>query len=381
MNVAHHKSEKTPPNKENSLLVNGFSSRFHTSTTIDKEKTIKSESSLGFSDVESSLESSPRTYIYSGTTTKHFSGKKKRRKTSETLGIKRASKLKLVKFLGELKQEKYADSMSKCGERWSAMTCGDHIASKIPFHRCNIRFCPVCANRRAARFVRKYLVFVVAFIALNLSYKPCLLTLTQKKIKGESKREARARILASFKKVIRRKFFDEYFAGGIWAGEVTENSLGNHFHLHLFVFRRKFIDEKLLKSEWSKVSPGAKNLNIKLIDSVENGLREVIKYISKPIPSENLTLQSVREILELKGLRMIDTFGDFRNFCRDYEPPEDEESETVESAKRDFVAGECCPHPNCGKPLFERILTDVELIAFHRRRERNWREKPVFIGL
>ncbi len=304
-------------------------------------------------------------YLDSGTTTKHFRGKKKRRKTSETLGIKRASKLKLVKFLGELKQDNYADSMSKCGERWSVMTCGEHIASKIPFHRCNIRFCPVCANRRAARFVKKYLVFVAAFIALNLSYKPCLLTLTQKKVKGESKKEARARILKSFKQLTRRKFFAEYFAGGIWANEVTESETGNHSHLHIVIFRRKFIDAKLLKSEWSKVSPGAKNLNIRLVDSLEKGLRETIKYISKPIPAENLTLTSVREILELKGLRMIDTFGEFRSFCRDFELPEADE---MESDKVDFVIGECCPA--CSKPLFEQIISDVELIAYHRRRER-----------
>ncbi len=370
MSVVAQQSGSNAPLSEDSNLIHCFNSLDPTDTPIRRERTVTATNSLDSFNVPATLKPLPRTYLDSGTTTKHFRGKKKRRKTSETLGIKRASKLKLVKFLGELKQDNYADSMSKCGERWSAMMCGDHIASKIPFHRCNIRFCPVCANRRAARFVKKYLVYVAAFIALNLSYKPCLLTLTQKKIKGESKKEARARILKSFKLVIRRKFFAEYFAGGIWAGEVTENESGNHFHLHLFVFRRKFIDAKLLKSEWSKVSPGAKNLNIKLIDSLENGLREVIKYISKPIPAENLTLQSVKEILELKGLRMIDTFGEFRNFCRDYELPEDEESELVGSDKPDFVAGECCPHEGCGKPLFERILTDVELIAFHRRRER-----------
>jgi hypothetical protein len=306
-------------------------------------------------------------YLDSGTTTKHFPGKKKRRKTSETLGIKRESKLKIVKFLGELKQDNYADSMSKCGARWRAMMCGEHIASKIAFHRCNIRFCPMCANRRPARYVKKYLVFVAAFIALNLSFKPCLLTLTQKKIKGESKKDARARILKSFKQLIRRKFFDEYFAGGIWACEITESETGNHSHLHIFIFRRKFIDAKLLKSEWSKVSPGAKNLNIKLIDSLESGLRESIKYISKPVPAENLTLQSVKEILELKGLRMIDTFGEFRKFCRKNKIVDDA-LESEESEKSDFVVGECCPA--CSKPLFEQILTDVELIAYHRRRER-----------
>ncbi len=317
---------------------------------------------------QSAQKPSPQTYLDSGTTNAHFSKKKRRRKISETLAIKRQTKLKIVKFLNELNQENYADSMSRCGEKYSVLMCDDHIASKIPFHRCNIRYCPMCANRRAARFVKKYLLYAIAFIAANLSLRPCLLTLTQRKIKGESKKSARARILASFKKLQRRAFFNEYFAGGVWACEITESETGNHSHLHIFIFRRKFIDEKLLKSEWARVSPGAKNLNIKLINGLEDGLRETIKYISKPIPAENLTCESVRQILELKSLQMINTFGEFRSFCRDYELPESESESESESDKHGFVVGECCPH--CEKPLFERVMSHDDLINYHRRRER-----------
>jgi hypothetical protein len=312
-------------------------------------------------------------YLDSGTTTEHFRVKKKRRRISETLEIKRKTKRRLVECLGELKQDNYADSMDKCGRRKKMVMCGAHIVSKIPFHRCNIRFCPMCGGRRAARYVKKYLLYVVAFIASNSALKPCLLTLTQRKIKGESKKAARARILNSFKKLIRRNFFAEYFAGGIWACEITESETGNHSHLHIFIFRRKFIDAKLLKSEWAKVSPGAKNLNIKLIDDLQNGLSETIKYISKPIPAENLTLESVSQILELKGLRMIDTFGEFRTFCRENNIDDGEtfDAEALEpGAEHVFVVGECCPHEGCEKPLYECVMTDIEEIEFYRRRER-----------
>jgi hypothetical protein len=325
---------------------------------------------VGVQTSQQSLEPPKRAYVHLGTTNAHFSGKRKRRKISQTLGIKRQSKMKIVKFLDELNQENYADSMAQCGEKWSAMMCDDHIASKIPFHRCNIRFCPMCGNRRAARFVKKYLLYVIAFIAANLSLKPCLLTLTQKKIQGESKKSARARILASFKKLQRRKFFNEYFAGGVWACEITESESGNHSHLHIFIFRRKFIDEKLLKSEWAKVSPGAKNLNIKLINGLEDGLRETIKYISKPILAENLTRESVRQILELKSLQMINTFGEFRTFCRDFELPESESESESEADKHVFVVGECCPHPGCEKPLYELVMSHADIVNYHCRRER-----------
>jgi hypothetical protein len=319
-------------------------------------------------------------YLDSGTTSKHFLKRKKRKKVSETLAIKRKTRLELVKYLYQLGETNYADSMEKCGSKWSVMSCGEHIASKIPFHRCNIRFCPSCSNRRSARFVKKYIPYVSAYLKQNSGYTPCLLTLTQKKLVGESKRDARERILESFKKIIRREFFRESFAGGIWACEVTESDSGNHCHLHIFIFRKaawggnmaqREASLKRLKSEWSKVSPGAKNLNLKLIDGedgIESGLREVIKYISKPIPADDLTLDSVKQVLELKGLRMLDKFGEFWTFCRDFEVPEDENAD-IEAGRQEFVAGECCPCEGCDKPLFERILTDVEMIAHHRRRE------------
>jgi hypothetical protein len=72
---------------------------------------------------------------------------------------------------------------------------------------------------------------------------------------------------------------------------------------------------------------------------------------------------------------MIDTFGEFRTFCRDNEFPEDEKSEFQESDKLDFAVGECCPHEGCGKPLYDRVMTDVEVISYHRRREREGERK------
>jgi hypothetical protein len=362
--VTQHQTKNSTRREASLHLINGFPSVNHSAT-------------------KSKLETPGQTYLDSGTTTKHFpkfKKHKKRRKTSKILAIKRKSRLKIVKYLSQLGEVNYADSMRSCGSKWSVRSCGEHIASKIPFHRCNIRFCPSCANRRSARFVKKYLPYVSAFLKANPGYESCLLTLTQPKQSVEGKLDARARLLNSFKKFIRRKFFLESFAGGIWACEITESESGNHCHLHIFIFRkpawgknmaeRKVSLEKF-KSEWAKVSPGAKNLNLKLIDDkdgIESALREVIKYISKPIPADDLTLSSVEQLLELKGLRMVDTFGEFRAFCRDYEIPESETSE-IEAEKHDFVVGECCPCDGCDKPLFEQVLTDVEIIAYHRQRE------------
>jgi hypothetical protein len=316
-------------------------------------------------------------YVHLGTTSSHSYIPKRKPKLklkSEALQVRYQSRQKLVEILTKLGEKETADSMSLCGQKFGVLTCGEHIVAKTPFHRCNVRFCPMCASRRANKYKAKYLPYALDFVKLSpVKLTPCLLTLTQKKVEGEKLIDARKRLMTSFRKFIRHSFFDDYFAGGIYALENTVSDSGNHCHLHTIVFRKKFVSESLLKEHWAMVSKGAENLNIKRIDSLENGLTECIKYISKPIPADRLEIKHVSEILQLKGQRMIDRFGDFRKFCLSHELPE------VERAERPkLTEGECCPNCNNGNnKLFELTMTMPGLIAFHRRIEQTRASPPL----
>jgi stress-induced morphogen len=217
------------------------------------------------------------------------------------------------------------------------------------------------------------LPYALDFVKLSpVKLTPCLLTLTQVKIKGERLSDSVSRLMTAFRKFIRHSFFGEYFSGGIYAIENTVSDEGNHSHLHVVVFRKKFIDHTLLKQHWAMVSSGAENLNIKRIDVLESGLKECIKYISKPIPADALKREHVKEILELKGQRMIDRFGDFRKFCLAHELPE------VEAQERPKLeSGQYCASCNDGSSeLFQLTMTMPDLIAFHRRIEQTRASPP-----
>jgi hypothetical protein len=296
--------------------------------------------------------------------------KRKRRPKSERLEISYKTQDKLVKLLAEIGEDKTSESMALCGRKFDALLCDEgHIAAKLPYHRCNVRYCPLCANRRAARFQKKYLPFAVDFVRLTaFTLTPCLLTLTQKKIKGERLVDSRERILSSFRNFIRHDFFEEYFSGGLFAFENTISESGNHSHLHIVVFRKKYIDHKLLKQHWAMVSPGAENLNIKMLKDLETGLREAIKYVSKPIDVDKFEINHLSELLEVKGKRMIDTFGDFRKFCLKHELPKVEKEERVK-----VEVGQCCfrcDATGVHNVLFQRSVTHRELIDLHRQNEK-----------
>lgn len=314
-------------------------------------------------------------YVHLGTTSSQIHTQRPARKSkSEKLEVRSKTRKKLVQILTELGEDRKADSMAVCGERFEVLTCGEHIVAKKPYHRCNVRYCPMCAGRRASRYQNKYLPYALDFVKLSPTHlTPCLLTFTQKKIAGERLKDSRARIVKSFRLLVRHRFFGEYFDGGLFAIENTVSDDGNHTHIHAIVFRKKFIDADLLKKHWASVSEGAKNLNIKRVDSLENGLKECLKYIAKPIPADKLKRSHVKELLELSGQRMIDTFGSFRKFCQTHELPEQEKTEREKLAE-----GICCPNCNNNNNLlFALTMNENQLIGFYKRMELTRGSPPV----
>jgi hypothetical protein len=290
----------------------------------------------------------------------------KRKSKAERLEISYKTKKKLVGLLADVGETKTAQSMALCGTRFDVLTCGQHIVAETPNHRCNVRYCALCANRRAGKYRNKYTPYALAFVKLSpVKLTPCLLTLTQKKIKGEKLIDSRARILKSFRQFIRPDLFKEYFDGGFFTVENTVNDEANHCHLHVVVFRKKFIDHKLLKQQWAKVSEGAENLNVERIDDLEKGLRECIKYVSKPIDVNNFDRKHLLELLEIKGKRMIDTFGKFRKFCQTHELLKEEPKEE----KQKLEEGNYCYHCNDDSVLFHVSMLAQQKIDFYRQIE------------
>jgi hypothetical protein len=323
-----------------------------------------------FSPIWTSKNNSPvgqSSYVHKGVTNSQIHNLKPARKPkSERVKVRYETKDKLVKLLTELGEDEKARSMGSCSERLEVFTCGQHIVSKNSDSRCNARYCPICAGRRARKYQNKYLPYALDFVKLSpVKLTPCLITFTQKKVKGEKLRASRERIVKSFRNIIRHAFFKEFFNGGVFAIENTFSDDGNHCHIHAIVFRKKFIDADLLKKHWASVSEGAKNLNIKRVDSLENGLSECLKYIAKPIPADKLERSHVKQLLELAGQRMIDTFGDFRTFCRTHELPK-EEKEQRESIKE----GVCCPRCDDGNNLvFGLVMKRNDYINFYSHME------------
>lgn len=285
---------------------------------------------------------------------------------SARLASKHRTKSKLAELLSEAGEKELADHLRLCGSKFTAITCGFHLIQRRPHFKCDFRLCPFCAARRSIKLIGKYLSPASEFA--NSHRVPVHLVLTLKHQREVSLKTSRKRLLDSFKKLSRRKFFEGHFAGGMYAVETTigrDNSW--HVHLHILAFRRRFFDIELLRREWFAVTGDSTILRLDKIDDLQSGLREVLKYISKPLDVEKFDVSHIRQFLQVKGTRMFGTFGEFNKFCRHWDVSESDNENSSVSERVVFYEGDACPM--CEQPLFEMSLTVENLIAFARRLE------------
>ncbi len=110
-------------------------------------------------------------------------------------------------------------------------------------------------------------------------------------------------------------------------------------------------------------------MNLKPILDIAAGLREVVKYVSKPLDIRRFGAGDLKEFLGLKNMRMFGTFGEFRDFCTTFEPSDKEGAVVgeLESLARDLVEG--CACPQCDRPLFDLRMSKNELPQFYEQIE------------
>jgi len=274
------------------------------------------------------------------------------------------TKKHVIRLARELKEKKLADKVKKCHSKVAWLTCGKHVYKAIPNFTCECRVCPNCARRQANKKFNKYHLSTYAFAKVN-GYRPMHLVLTQKKIAKEGLQDSVTRLMTAYRKLIRRSIFKEYFKGGLWSIEFTFDGNAYHTHLHMLVFRSKFIDVDLLRAEWAAVG-GGENLRLTQIPDISKGLREVLKYIAKPIDIGNFTSDNLRDILDMGKKHFFGTFGgEFRKFNKGFN--EGDYSELFSDLEMpvdvsDLEEGHPCP--DCGDELFQIRQSERGYIKF-----------------
>ncbi len=349
MQTATSKLKQKPLADAESLVKNGFNSSPH-----------KNKSS------QSARSPLPHTYVHKRVTKSQTKTKRTRSQRARERLQTKEHLMRLAVGLGEVE---LADKLERCHSRLAVLTCGRHIARIIPNFTCEFRLCPDCGRRRSRKLQTKYLPAMRGFM-LRHKVTPVHLVLTQTH-RVETRKQSVKRLKDAFTKLQRREFWKNHFKGGTWSLEFTKDKNGlHHTHLHIIGFRRKFFDIELLRGEWLAATGDSYVLHLKPIQDIATGLQEVVKYVSKPLDIRRFGAADLNEFLGLKNMRMFGTFGEFRDFCKDFEPSDNDAAVgDLESFSRDLVEGCACPHPQCDEPLFDLRMSAKELPKFYEQTE------------
>lgn len=283
----------------------------------------------------------------------------------------------LLRAVRTLEGDRIADKMDRCGREFQVLSCGDHIIRRTPLYACDHRLCPFCSVRRSLRAQAKYRMGLKAY-ADETGHTPCLLTLTQTH-RVETALASRRRLLDAWKKLTRRRLFKTHFkGGGLYAVEYTVDAQGLwHCHLHAIVFRASFIDVDALRAEWLEVTGDSHILRLDLIRSLDDGVKEVLKYMTKLADVMDCPSGMVAELLDLRGKRMYDTFGEFRAFMTKFDPDAYSDADERDDPYADLTEGDPCPH--CSNPLMD-VWLDREAYGRFLMRVA-WREGVPWGGI
>jgi hypothetical protein len=223
---------------------------------------------------------------------------------------------------------------------------------------CGLKLCQSCVARQAARnrnIARQvvnntellnrehYCYLRDEYIIEEEKYRFVTLTMPEINASLERTMTVQKRAWDLFRKL---KFTKNYFAGYIKSGEFTVRDNDTyHAHLHLLAITF-FIPENLIKNNWTNCVETAfnefgiefeadqANVNLKLVYSVENAIKEVCKYITKTKTWEEIPADHLLEIARIRRWdRMFEVSGRFRQTAQKLN------AERVAVASS-FVAGE-----------------------------------------
>ena len=151
----------------------------------------------------------------------------------------------------------------------------DGATTRIPDYRCDIRGCPHCDRRKAAKIAEENYEYML------MMNRPRFLTLNMAHSKGESCGQVYQRMISAKRKLIDRvrKSGKGYLKAGIWAHEATySKDHGWHWHIHAII-DGDFWDIDDMSRRWS--GSGGGFAWIEPVKDRKGAAKELAHYVAK----------------------------------------------------------------------------------------------------
>ncbi len=282
-------------------------------------------------------------------------GKREQKRNRKRGDDKRKTKIVLAHLLRVAGYADKAEDVLRCRSKYGVLTCGRHVARKIPTFRCRFPLCPDCAVERSGRAQGRLQPRLRQLLAELPHDRLVFITLTVRN-NFDSLADNHKRFREAFRRLRRQSRWSHKIRGGIASFEVagTECS-GWHYHAHILAFRRAYYDQADLTDDWQQATLGEGYIvDIREVNDVNEATQEVLKYVFKPADLNEWSPAMVKEFMQMKGARFSSVFGNLYGVKVQEEADADTEADAAK-----LEDGSPCPE--CGDPLFNVTLTAEEL--------------------
>lgn len=225
-----------------------------------------------------------------------------------------------------------AKKVEECCQDIAVIRYASGIERIFPAHRCNSRFCHVCANQRSTRLARRYTEALNQYTEGKYGYHLVLTLQNMETLPDRSK------IARAVRNLVRRKYWKEHggIEGGLYSLETTFNQDTGlwHPHLHLLIFTKYEIETYWHKVQgrmrwqnavnmevsalWEKITKKVFGVGSFIVDGspFTGRIVEMMKYVSKfqkeghKAGIEEMPQDKFQELTEWAvGSRFVSAFG------------------------------------------------------------------------
>lgn len=255
--------------------------------------------------------------------------------TSEEFNLARSDREKLKARLDDEGADDLLEKLEKCGRSMNlhCTNCGRIHPTET---RCNLKWCPVCARKRATRLSLKYKK------ASALMAWPMHITLTRTNLSTISAEQIGA-LKKGFKDLRRQSAWTTNVLGGVKAVELTNTGKGWHPHLHVLCDCRWLSNQvrepmkwdsrttkarlcreasEELQQAWSRcIGQLMSSIKVRRCDGA-TAVSEVLKYAVKPgdlVTSPDPIAEAIRAI---SAGRLVSAFGTLYNMRKELKEEE-----------------------------------------------------------
>lgn len=210
----------------------------------------------------------------------------------------------VLSHLYGFRKHQIINRLEDCGRDSFVYYDQDAAAVVLRSSHCHLRWCPICAAKRARR------ISGTAYDWLMAAREPAFITLTLAHIPGETLGNMLKRLDLGFKKFRRDKTLRTSLFGGIWFRQVKRGADGHwHAHLHIAADTR-FIPQRQLSAIWAAATSNSKIVDIQRVWDKRKVAAYIARYVSKPARLSEFSFSDAVEIVTtLHSKRMFGKWG------------------------------------------------------------------------